>query len=178
MAKEKEAKKEPEKAQDLQKTKKKLPIKVIIIVVGVMIMEIATVYIVKMTNKPDEVEGETSPIDQTAVVPAVVESEVVVVEEMAVDNWTTGKTKYIVNFSAVLKVEDGVKEAVTAKVAQHKNEIMAVFRKIVGKAEPAMLKDPRTEVVSQQMRAELELIIGEGMIKDFIIPSWSAMPIE
>ncbi|MBN2063933.1 MAG: hypothetical protein JW745_03945, partial [Sedimentisphaerales bacterium] len=117
----KEAKKEPEKAaEDLQKTKKKLPIKVIIIVAAVLVMEVGTILFMKSMNKPEVVEGDTAAIDQTAVIPSIAESEIVIVDEMSVDNWTTGKIKYVVNFSAAIKVEDGVKDAVIAKIAQHK----------------------------------------------------------
>ncbi len=175
----KEAKKEPEKAaDDLQKTKKKLPIKVIIIVVAVLLMEVGTILFMKSMNKPEVVEGDTAAIDQTAVVPSIAESEIVIVEDMSVDNWTTGKIKYVVNFSAAIKVEDGVKDAVIAKIAQHKNEIMQIFGRVIGSAEPAALKDAKREQISRQMLAELERIIGEGFIKSLIIPTWSAMPID
>ncbi len=178
MAKEKAEAKDQANADELQNAKKKLPIKVIIIVLLVVVMEVGTIMFMKMSNKPETVEGDTTAIDQTAVIPEVAESEVMLVEDMSVDNWTTGKTKYIVNFSAAVKVEDAMKEKLAAKIAQHNSEIRQNFNEIIGQAEPALLKDPKREVLIGQMKAQLEAIVGEGIIKELLIPSWSSMPVE
>ncbi len=178
MAKEKPPVKETAKADELQTQKKKLPIKVIIIVLLVVVMEVSTVLIMKMTTKPDVVEGDTPLIDQTAVIPEVAQSEVLLVEDMSVDNWTTGKTKFIISYSASVKVEDAMKEKIAAKITQHNGEIRQGFSHIIGQAEPALLKDPKREVIIRNMKAQLESIVGEGVIKDLIIFSWSAMPVE
>ena len=164
--------------EDLQTPKKKLPIKVIIIVLLVVVMEVGTILFFKMSNKPDEVEGDTAPIDPTAKIVEAAESELMVVEDISVDNWTTGKTKYIVNFSVAIKVENAVKDKMTEKLTQHQSEIKQILGKIVGKAEPSMLKDPERIVIARQMKAELDAIVGEDVIVELLIPTWSAMPVE
>ena len=178
MAKEEKAQKNNGDNDELQTPKKKLPIKVILIVLVVVLMEVGTILFFKMSNKPDEVEGETAPIDPTAKIVEAAESELTVVEGQNVDNWTTGKTKYIINFSVAIKVENALTEKMTEKLAQHKSEIMQTLSQIVGKAEPSLLKDPELIVIKRQMKAELDAIIGEDVIVELIIPIWSAMPVE
>ncbi len=178
MAKEEKAQKNTEGNEDLQTPKKKLPIKVIIIVLAVVLMEVGTILFFKMSNKPEEVEGDTAPIDPTAKIVEAAESELMVVEDLSVDNWTTGKTKYIVNFSVAIKVENAVKEKMTEKLTQHQSEIKQILGQIVGKAEPSMLKDPERIIIARQMKAELDAIIGEDVIVELLIPTWSAMPVE
>ena len=179
MAKEEKAqKKEADKNEDLQTPKKKLPIKIIIIVLVAMILEAGVLMVVMKSGDPEEVEGDTAPIDPTAKIVDAPESELMVVDDLNVDNWTTGKTKYVVNFSVAIKVDDALKEKMTEKLTQHQSEIKQILGKIVGKAEPAMLKDPERIVIARQMKAELDAIIGEEVIIELIIPTWSAMPVE
>lgn len=179
MAKEKAPAKEAVNSEEeLQKPKKKLPIKVIIIVLLVVLMEVGTILFMKMSSKPEAVEGDTTAIDQTAELPEAPESELMIVEDMSVDNWTTGKTKYLVNFSVAIKVDDSLKEKLTEKIAKHSSEIKQIFSQIVGEAEPHLLKDAKKEVISRKMKTELEAIIGDGVVKELLIPSWSSMPVE
>lgn len=178
MAKEEKTNKDAENNEELQTPKKKLPIKVIIIVLLVMLMEVGTILFFKMSGNPDEVEGDTAPIDPTEKIVQAEESELSVVADLSVDNWTTGKTKYIVSFSVAIKVENALKEKMQEKLSQHQSEIMQIFNKIVGKAEPSMLKDPERTVIARQMKAELDAIVGEEVIVELLIPTWSAMPVE
>ena len=161
---------------EVQKPKSKLPIKMILIIAGVMLMEVGTIVTVKMMNKTD-VAKATDEISQTEELQGKKLEEVALAEQ-TVDNYTVGKTKMVVSLEIVATVESEQKEELAKQVERHKNEIMNAVREVVASAEPSQIKDPKVEVIRRQLKAQIETIVGEGMIKEIITPSWSSYMAE
>ena len=159
---------------EVQKDKPKLPIKTILIVVGVLLLEatIISMFFVMKGNSPAPAEA-TDPIEQTQESPTENLAEVILIEDASVDNYVGGKTKIIVTLQVAAKVENSNKEKLTTRVTEHKNEIMNTVRVVVSSATPTEIRDPKIQVIKRQIQVEIEKTIGEGLIKEVLLPVWT-----
>jgi flagellar basal body-associated protein FliL len=160
--------------KEVQKDKPKLPIKTILIVLGVLLLEGGTIslFFVVKGGKPLPAAA-TDPIEQTQQSPSENLAEVVLIEDASVDNYVGGKTKIIVTLQVAAKVEIANKDKLDAKVKEHKNEIMNTIRVVVSSAKPTEIRDPKIQVIKRQMHVEIEKIIGEELIKEVLLPVWT-----
>jgi len=163
---------EKPKEQEIQAPKSKLPLKTIIIILGVLLLEAGTIsfFFVVKGGQPKNAEA-TGPIEQTDDNPNKDLTEVVLAEG-SVDNYTGGRSKIVVTLEIAAKVQITQKENLDKAVDDHKKEIMNTVRIIVSSAQPVEIKDPKVQVIKKQLHAEMEKIIGEGLIEEILLPVW------
>lgn len=169
----------PEDAQetkDVQKPKAKLPIKTIMVVLGVILLEAGTIsfFIVAKGGTPDSAQGGTDPIEQTRELPNKTLAEVVLTQETSVDNYIGGKFKMIVTLQVAAKVETADKENLDKRVTEHGNEILNSVRIVISSASPEEIKDPKLQVIKRQLKSEIEDVVGKDIIKEILLPIWSS----
>jgi len=161
------------KDKEVQKDKPKLPIKTILIVLGVLLLEGVTISLFVVVKGEPAPAVATNPIEQTQQAPSETLAEVLLIEDASVDNYVGGKTKIIVTLQVAAKVEVANKDKLDAKVKEHKNEIMNTVRVVVSSAKPTEIRDPKIQVIKRQMQVEIEKTIGEGLIKEILLPVWT-----
>ncbi len=163
----------PTKADaDEQKPKGKLPMKTIIIILGVLLLEGGTISmftILKGDPKPAEA---TSPIEGTADEPIKPMCEITLAENFSVDNYTRGKSKIVVTMNVAAKVDEAHQEKVVKKIEASKAEIKDGIRELVSMAQPDQVRDSKKQVIKREIKACVEEIIGEGMIEEVLISNW------
>jgi flagellar basal body-associated protein FliL len=160
--------------KEVQKDKPKLSLKTILIVLGVLLLEGGTIslFFVVRSGTPSPAAA-TNPIEQTQQSPSENLAEVVLIEDASVDNYVGGKTKIIVTLQVAAKVESANKDKLKAQVTEHKSEIMNTIRIVVSSAKPTEIRDPKIQVIKRQMQVEIEKTIGEGLIKEILLPVWT-----
>jgi len=163
-----------EKKEEVQKEKPKFPKKTILIVLGVLLLEGSTIALFVMLKGGEPAPAAaTDPIEQTQQSLSDNLAEVVLIENASVDNYVGGKTKMIITLQVAAKVESANKDKLDAKVKEHKNEIMNTARVVVSSATPTEIRDPKIQVIKRQLQVEIEKTIGEGLIKEVLLPVWS-----
>ena len=167
-----------------QKPKAKMPLKMIIIMASVFLIEAGAVSMFwMMRGGPDPAEA-TSPIDQTQEYSREGLAEIQLAKTFQVDNYMKGSsTRTMVTlevFASYLEGKDDNSnvEKITALVEKHGSEIRDRIRMIVASAKPNDLTDPNLEVVKRIVKSEVEKIIGENYIQEILIPNWSPVTIE
>jgi flagellar basal body-associated protein FliL len=166
MAEEKPAK------DDIQKPKSKLPLKAMLILLSVMLMEgaVVSVFFV-MKGGPKPAEG-SDPIAETEKSVNNNCAEVMLVQDFQVDNYMAGRSRMIVTLEVAAKVESKNKEKLDLSVSEHSKEILNAVRVLVSSAQPDQIKDPKLEVIKRKIKNGVEEIVGEGMIKEILMPIW------
>ncbi len=164
---------EAAESAEVQKPKSKLPIKAILIVLGVILLEAGTVTFFKVINKPKVSEG-SSAIEDNKDLPNEDIVEVVLVEQQSVDNYTGSNTKYVVTLDVVAKVKSENQEKLTGQIGKHSKEIMNSVREVISGAQLVEIKDPHTEVIRRSILSRVEEIIGDGMIESIMTPAFTS----
>lgn len=157
---------------DIQKLKSKLPIKAMIILLAVMLLEGATISVFfVMKGGPKPAEG-SDPIAETEKNVNNNYAEVVLVQDFQVDNYMAGRSRMIVTLEVAAKVEIANKEKLDMSVNDHRKEILNSVRVLVSSAQPDQIKDPKLEVIKRKIKNGIEEIVGEGMIQEILMPIW------
>ena len=166
MAEEKPAK------DDIQKPKSKLPLKAMLILLSVMLLEgaVVSVFFV-MKGGPRPAEG-SDPIAETETSVNNNYAEVMLVQDFQVDNYMAGRSRMIVTLEVAAKVESTNKEKLEQSVSGHSKEILNAVRVLVSSAQPDQIKDPKLEVIKRKVKSCVEEIVGEGMIQEILMPIW------
>jgi len=158
--------------EDIQKEKSKLPIKAMIILLAVMLLEGATISVFfVMKGGPKPAEG-SDPIAETEKNVNNNYAEVVLVQDFQVDNYMAGRSRMIVTLEVAAKVESTNKEKLDMSVNDHRKEILNSVRVLVSSAQPDQIKDPKLEVIKRKIKSGVEEIVGEGMIQEILMPIW------
>ena len=158
--------------EDIQKEKSKLPIKAMIILLAVMLLEGATISVFfVMKGGPKPAEG-SDPIAETEKNVNNNYAEVVLVQDFQVDNYMAGRSRMIVTLEVAAKVESTNKEKLDMSVNDHRKEILNSVRVLVSSAQPDQIKDPKLEVIKRKIKNGIEEIVGEGMIQEILMPIW------
>lgn len=150
-----------EKAKDEAPPKKKLPIKTIGIVAGLMVAEAGAVFTIFGAGGPKASHGET---------PEAVlhddESEKTSEIELVNDkfqNMTTGQA-WVWQISIYLQVKNKNAERVEAVLEQRRAEIREGISQIVGRARHTQLTEPEKQTLTRQVASYLEKL--DGMTDD------------
>lgn len=162
------------KKNEVQKEKIKKPLKTMLILLAVFLVEgggISLFWVMKKGPKPAEA---TDPIQQTEQNPNKDFAEVVLAENFQVDNYVGGRSRLIVTLEVVAKVEAANKEKLEAAVKEHSKEILNEIRVLVASAQPEQIKDPKKQVITRELKAGIEKIVGEGLLKELLLPVWQA----
>ena len=166
------------------KPKSKLPLKMILIIGGVFLLEagaVSTFWI--MRGGPDPADA-TSAIDQSQEHSREGLAEIQLAESFQVDNYMKGaSTRTMVTlevFATYLEgdEEESNVEKVTALVEKHSSEIRDCIRTIVASAKPNDLTDPKLEVIKRIIKSEVGKIIGENYIQDILLPKYSPVTLD
>jgi len=163
----------PTKAEsDEQKPKGKLPIKTIIIILGVLLLEGGTISMFTILKGDPQPAAATSPIEGTVDKSTKPMFEVSLAENFSVDNYTRGKSKLVVTMHVTAKVDESRKDQLTKKVEASKSEIKDGIRALVSTAQPDEVRDSKLQVIKREIKSCVEKIIGEGMVEEILISEW------
>lgn len=156
-----------------QKTKRKLPLKAILIILGVLLMEGGTIVVFKVFSKPSLAEGSSS-IEKTAENPTKDEAEIILAEGFSVDNHMAGHTTLKVTMDIAFKVKKDNKDNVEILVEDHKREMLDRIRTLVAGAQPDHIKkEPDLQVIKREIKLAVEEIIGKELVEDILITDWT-----
>lgn len=156
-----------------QKPKRKLPMKTLLLVLGVVLLEGGTIAVfMAFKGGPAHAEaGGHTPIMPT-VTPSQEMVEVVLVQDFRVGNYVAGRSQITVTLEVTAKVDKSKEAELVARVTKHKTEIKDTIRTLIASAEPSNLKDPKLQVVKREIKAGLEKIVGEGLLDEILLPVW------
>ena len=158
-----------------QKPKSKLPLKMILIVAGVLLLEggVVSMFWV-MKGGPDPAEA-TLEIGETREIASKGFAEVVLAESFQVDNYMQGRKRTIVTLEVYALVEKKKFEELTELAGNHSKELKDRIRILISSAQPNDLKDPNLEVIKRMVKDAAEKIVGEGLINEILFPKWSSI---
>jgi len=157
-----------------QQVKPKMSKKTLIIIAGVLILEGATIAIVKMLSGGPKPSEAAPPIEVTETAPSKEKAEIVLCSNMQVDNWVGGRSRTIVTLEVVLKTEKANQEALTAEITANATQIKDRIRVLVGSAQPDNIRDPQLQVIKREIKAALSEIIDGSKIDEILIPTWQS----
>lgn len=137
--------------------KKKLPIKTIGIVAGLMIVEAVAVFALLGAGSPKASHGETAAAEMHDD-----ESEKTTELELVTDkfqNMTTGQA-WVWQVSIFLQIKNKNSERVEAVLEQRRAEIREGLSQIIGKARHTQLTEPEKQTLTRQIGSFLERLDG------------------
>jgi flagellar basal body-associated protein FliL len=150
-----------DKPKDDAPAKKKLPVKTIGIIAGLMIAEGAAVFVIMGAGKPKASHGETP---EAALHDD--DSEKTTEIELVTDrfqNMTTGQA-WVWSVSIFLQVRNKNAEQVELVLEQRNAEIREGVSQIIGRARHTQLSEPEKQTISRQIASFLEKL--DGMMVD------------
>jgi len=157
-----------------QKAKSKLPLKTILVVLAVLLLEGGTITVfMALKGGPKSVEG-THPIEGEVRVDQKNYAEVILAESFSVDNYMGGKTRLVINMEVCAKVTREKEEEFKGLVDSRETEIRDAIRTLVSSAQPDQIKDPKLQVIKREIKTGVEKIVGEGLIQEILISSWQS----
>ncbi len=138
--------------------KKGLPIKTIVILVGVLVLEAATVMVVFMiAGKPPDVTAAAPEEDPALKLEEPVEELVV---EDRFPNLTTG-VSYIYDTQVYVVVKAKHQERVKEDLEKMRARIATDISQIISRAQPAHFAEPTRATLSRQIKAALDERLGK-----------------
>jgi flagellar basal body-associated protein FliL len=146
-----------DKAAEQAPPKKKLPIKTIGIVAGIMIAEAVAVFMLLGSGSPKASHGET-PAAELHDDDSEKTTEIELVSDKF-QNMTTGQA-WVWQISIFLKVKNKNSERVEEVLQQRRAEIREGLLQIIGKARHTQLTEPEKQTLSRQIASFLERLDG------------------
>ena len=157
-----------------QKAKSKLPLKTILIILAVLLLEGSTITVFMVfKGGPKPAEG-TNPIEGEAQVEQKEYAEVILAENFSVDNYMGGKTRLVINMEVCAKVVREKEKEFEGLVDSHETEIRDAIRTLVSSSQPDQIKDPKLQVIKREIKTGVEKIVGEGLIQEILVSSWQS----
>ena len=157
-----------------QKPKSKLPMKTLMVILGVILLEGGTIGVFwKMKGGPEPAEA-TDPIAETQENPNKDVVEVVIIDDMSADNYKLGKTRMVISFQVAAKAQRSREQKLMAVLEQNAIQIKDSVRVLVSDADPAQIRDGKLEVIKREIKTGVERIIGEGYIEEILLPQWQS----
>ena len=167
-------------APEAAPAKKGLPLKTIIIVAVLMLVEGVGVFFVlgalggPKTSKADTkelVHDDTEEIGEVRVLPK---------EDEKFQNLSSGQV-WVWNVSVFVRVKNKNSERVETSLEGHRAEIKEGISQIVGRAQTTQLKEPERQSLKRQIAALLDKVIGQDadgkpLIEGLLIPTCSGYP--
>ena len=160
---------------------KKLNLKMIIMVAGVLLIEADVISAVFIMKQPKPADASTE-IEDTAQSERKDLLEVQIAPAFQVENYMRGNARTMVTLEvwATYKApeeedkaaaEEG--DAVMQLIEVNRSKICDKIRMRVSSANQNELKDPKLEVIKRVILSDIEEIIGEDVIEDILFPRWS-----
>ena len=165
---------------DEQKAKPKLPLKTILVILGVLVLEGGTIGVFMTVNKGPKPSEASNPIESTSETANTDMAEIQVVESMQIDNYTQGRSRMLVTLGVSVKVDKSRQETLVSLLAEHATEIKDRIRSLISSASPDDIKkDPKLQVIKREIKVNIEKIIGqEDCIEEILIPSLQAFTVD
>lgn len=161
-----------------QKPKSKLPMKTIIIIAIVSIIEGGVFFGLKVMTKP-KAAAATDSIGATIEAPEAGLIEVDITEDdMRVDNWVLGGARMMITIKVVATTQKDKSEKLITKIDENNNQIKDRINTLIGQAQPDHIRDPEHQVIKRELKAAIEDIVGEGLIEGVLIPSYASVTID
>ncbi|MFG0330947.1 MAG: hypothetical protein ACF8PN_13745 [Phycisphaerales bacterium] len=160
-------------AENAESTGRKLPLKVIIIVVGVVLMEVATIIGVAMFTNTPSVEAREFEIDEAATLNRIV--EVPVLKDRFPNSKQGVVYLYETQITAQVRARDQqeIERILTENEARVKTIVSAIWRQ----AEPRHFNEPELSTLTRQLEEALGEVFGEDpnsnepRLQGILIPS-------
>lgn len=161
-----------------QKPKKKLPIKTLMIILGVVLLEAGSFVAFKVFFSGPAPADATEAIVDTATATTKKMVEVLLVENFSVDNYVGGRARIVVTLAAVAKADELNSAALTAMVEANQTEIKDRIRTLVSSAQPDHIRDAHLQVIKREIKTSVDQIVGEGLIEEILLPTWQSYPVD
>mgnify|MGYP000437791746 CR=1 FL=1 len=170
----------PDKAAEAAPAKKKLPIKTIGMVAGLMIVEAVAVFVLVGGGSPKASHGETAAAELHDD-----EGEKTAEVELISDkfqNMTTGQA-WVWQVAIFLQVKNKNSDRVDAVLEQRRAEIREGLSQIIGKARHTQLTEPEKQTLSRQVGSFLEkldsmTVDGKSVIERVIFADCRGFPTQ
>jgi flagellar basal body-associated protein FliL len=150
-----------------QTPKRKPPLRSILILVVIMLVEAGIFGGLMVAMRPKEAGGAehehalpTQPVDTS------VELKL---DQFRAPNFQTGATVFY-DMSIHLKVDVVSKELVGGLIEKHKAMLGDRLRAIVAEAEPRYFSETQLTTLKARIQAMMDSVIGEGLVKEVLIP--------
>jgi flagellar basal body-associated protein FliL len=158
-----------------QKPASKISLKVILLIVGVLLLEGATISIFTVFGGEGQPADHTNPIEGTSETQPDVMAEVLLADSFTVDNYVGGRTRLVVTMEVSAKVKKDQQEKLQKLVDSHQTEIKDSIRTLISSSQPDEIRDPKLQVLKREIKNGVETIIGSGLIEEILMPHWQAI---
>ena len=145
--------------------KRKFPLRSVLILTGIMLVEAAVFGVLMVAMKPRDAGGAQGA--QLPAQPVDTSVELELAQFRAV-NFQTGATIFY-DLKIHLKVDVANKELVSSLVGKHEATLRDRLRTIVAEAEPRSFAETRLTTLKTKVMAMLDTVIGEGMVQEVLI---------
>ncbi len=160
--------------KDEQKPKQKLPLKTILVILGILLLEGATIGIVMVVRGGPKPAEATDPIGASEQNIEKEMAEVSIAKDFTVDNYVAGRSRIIVTLEVTAKVQKANLDNLQARVTEHETEIRDTIRSLISSSQPDQLQDPKLQVIKRDILVGIEKIVGEGLIEKILVPNWQS----
>lgn len=163
-----------------QLPKSKLPIKAIMLIIGVLALEGGTIGIFMAANKGPKPSEGSNPIEETKETAGAAMAEISLIDSMQVDNYRLGvNTRMIVTVAVTAKVEKEKELEFQPLVEMHRAEIKDRIRALVSSADTQDIQDAELQVIKREIKINVERIVGrEDCIDEILITGFSSHVVE
>jgi flagellar basal body-associated protein FliL len=172
----------PAEGAEAAPPKKGLPLKTLIVVAALMLVEGVGLFFVlgalggpKPTNAATDAKHlAADESEETEEIPVLGKGD------DKFQNLASGQV-WVWNVSVVLQVKGKNSERVTTRIENRKAEIKEGISQIIGRAQIAQLKEPERQSLNRQVSALMEKIVGQdpdgkSLIERVLIPTCSGYP--
>ena len=157
----------PEPAAEAAPAKKKLPMKMIMAGLAVVVLEGATIGVTAMmTGGPKRAQAD---VPASAPAPVVEKDVELVIVDAKLPNNQDGKL-YLFDLQVVAKVEEKNEKKVEELLKERAAEIKDRIRTIIASSDRKSLSEPGLETLRRQVMYQLEQDLGKDLIKELLIP--------
>ena len=164
----------PEEEQNAEEPRKMLPVKTILTLVLLLLIEAAAISLAfVIAGGPADVQAYQAKPDESAEEQKRV--EVLVIEDKFA-NTKRGKT-YLYDTRIVIAVRNRDKDEIEAQIEGMKSKITENVRTMISRAEPNQLLEPTLAALKRQIHANLEHLLDsdstEPRIEEVMIPKFT-----
>lgn len=147
--------------------KKKMPVKMIAIALGVVVLELATVGVTAMmAGGPKRAVADVPVEPKHEVVERDVELPIL---EARLPNQSSGRL-FLYDLKVVAKVPEKNQAKVKELLTERQSEVQDRIRTIVASSDTKTLNEPGLETLRRQINYQLEQDLGHDLIKELLIP--------
>ena len=100
------------------------------------------------------------------------DESVTLCEKMMVVKWQSYGRKMVVQCTVAAKPESDQRSELKQQVKKQERQIKDQVRHAIGTAAMEDLRDPQLTMVKRDIKQSVCQIVGEGMVRDILIPEW------